>query len=475
MRLVGIAFVLLISGATPSAFAQQEGHSGQGGLAPSDAGAVSERLTGIDEGGQAQTGAQDTSAPGMLPLPQYSGDWISRRYLAGELGGLRSEWAEKGIFFSVEWYQAGQGVVSGGTRERWAYGTNLDYDLQIDLMRMGVLPGALLTVRGQSRFGSTVNGDTGLLLPVNTYSYFPYTDPIGEDVPIAITELNYLQFLTDEIGVLVGKVTTMENSNEFAGGQGRSQFMNFQFIFPSVFAQVAPYSTLAVGGVWMPLPRLTLTSLLINTEDASTTTGFSDIGEGTTWWTSLDYQVDLGGQPGGGTVGFAYAFDGDFARIGGLNLSAGPGDARERKAESWALYWSAWQYLFTDGEVPTILEAGDGRQDVEGLGVFAVVGLADADTNPVSWSIAGGLGGRGTLPTRVDDTWGVGYFYNGLQEPRRRIVGRRLQNSNQGFEAYYNVALLGSVDLTLDIQWAKSAFSGIEDSVIPGVRLNVRL
>ena len=42
--------------------------------------------------------------------------------------------------------------------------------LTLDLTRMQLVPGALVTVRGQSRFGDTVNADSGLLLPVNTYS-----------------------------------------------------------------------------------------------------------------------------------------------------------------------------------------------------------------------------------------------------------------------------------------------------------------
>jgi hypothetical protein len=59
---------------------------------------------------------------------------------------------------------------------------------------MRVLPGALVVFRAQSRFGDSVNADTGLLLPVNTYSAFPFTEPPDEDVPFTITELNYTQF-----------------------------------------------------------------------------------------------------------------------------------------------------------------------------------------------------------------------------------------------------------------------------------------
>lgn len=43
-------------------------------------------------------------------------------------------------------------------------------------------------------------------------------------------------------------------ANEFAGGEGRTQLMNFRFLFPSMFAQTAPYSILAAGIVWNPSP-----------------------------------------------------------------------------------------------------------------------------------------------------------------------------------------------------------------------------
>jgi hypothetical protein len=122
------------------------------------------------------------------------------------------------VTFEVEWFQVGQGVVTGGIEKRGAYVTNLDYDLMLDLMRMGLIPGALVSVRGQSRFGETVNGESGLLLPVNTYSYFPFTTSVDENVPIALTELSYLQLVTDELGFLGGKITIMANRNEFGGG-----------------------------------------------------------------------------------------------------------------------------------------------------------------------------------------------------------------------------------------------------------------
>jgi porin len=410
----------------------------------------------------------------MTPPVDYTGNWASRPALSGDWGGLRQRLADRGVTFEVEWLQVGQGVVDGGLEERGTYVTNLDYFLKLDLMRMGVLPGALVQLRAQSRFGDTVNANSGLLLPVNTYSYFPFTETVDEDVPVALTELNYLQFVTDEVGLLVGKITTMANRNEFAGGEGRTQFMNMQLLWSAAFSQVAPYSTLSIGGVWVPSPRVSVSSFLMNTSDASESSGFDDIGDGTSWWTSADVQFRPGGLPGGFALGAIYAFDGDFAGIGGLNLDPGVGISVERESSSWAVYASGWQYLLTEEPIPDTLDLDDGRQDLEGVGAFLMLGAADRDTNPVSWSVSAGLAGKGLLPGRNRDTAGLGCFYNDLQDPKG-IVGDRLARSAQGLEAYYNIAVAQSVDLSLDFQWTQSAFESAEDAVILGLRLDLRL
>ena len=90
------------------------------------------------------------------------------------------------------------------------------------------------------------------------------------------------------------------------------------------------------------------------------------------------------------------------------------------------------------------------------------------------WSIAVGLGGRGLVPGRCDDTCGVGYFYNGLGDPIAESgLGRLLEDDVQGIEAYYQVALTGSVGLTLDAQWTGSGIRDVEDAFLLAVRLNV--
>lgn len=416
----------------------------------------------------AQTDDPQAASEGLLPVPEYGASWKERGSLTGDWGGVRQRWAERGITFEVDWSQFYQDVVDGGVQEGGESSANLDYWLHLDLMRMGAVPGALVTARGQSRFGSTVNDTSGVLLPVNMYSSFPF----GEgDVDIALTELNWTQFLSEQFGLLAGKITTVATANEFMGGQGRTQFMNFQFNFPAVLAQLAPYSTLAATALWMPNPNWTVASTLMNLQDASTSSGFDDIGDGTTWATTADYLGSLNELPGGGTFAFYYGFDAEFAELGGLHLDPTTGSvAADSKSEAWAASWHGWQYLLTE-EGDQNFDPRNGRQDLQGLGLFAQLGVGDKDTNPVAWSLTGGLSGRGSIPSRDDDTWGLGYFYNELGDLKLGEV-LALTSSTQGLELYYDIHLAGWASLTLDAQWAKSGFQSVGDATLLAARLN---
>jgi len=421
----------------------------------------------------AEAAPSPPACEGLLPVPDYGGCWTRRPLLSGDWGGRRTRLARRGVTLRADWVQVAQGVVDGGSGERWAHTTNLDLYAAFDLARMGISPGGLVSARAQSRFGNTVNGDSGLLLPVHTYGYFPYTAVLDEDVPLALTEFNWLQMLSDEFGILLGKITTMSVANEFASGEGRTQFMNFQFIFPSVFAQIAPYSTLAAGIVWAPSPRVAVTSLLLNLEDASTGTGFDDFEKGQTWWTNVDLNYRVRGLPGGVTLGAGYAFNADFTVIGGLNLDPGVVASIKTKSDTWAVFASAWQYLVSFEPVRDI-DPSNGRQDLRGLGAFAILGVGDESANPVQWSIAGGLSGRGLIPGRCNDTCGVGYFFNRRGDPLSgTALGRVLNGDSQGAEAYYRYAFTESIGVTVDAQWTGSGVRNVEDAFLLGVRLHV--
>src|SRR5262245_50816462 len=261
------------------------------------------------------------ASTGLLPIPDYTGGWKTRGYLLGDLGGWRTRFANKGVQMVIDWTQYFQGIATGGLERDTAYGAHADYLLHLDLMRMGLVPGALITVRGESRYGQSVNGNAGVFLPVNTLALFPLTDQLDDDVPINITDLNWTQFLGEHLAVVVGKLNTLDaDLNEFASGRGKSQFMDANFLFNPVAALRLPYSTLGVALLVLPTSWLTINASVINTTDASSTTGFDDFDDGQSLSVEGDAHYRLGTLPGGMNLGGLYSFDQDFAEIGGITL-----------------------------------------------------------------------------------------------------------------------------------------------------------
>lgn len=416
---------------------------------------------------------------GLLPIPDYSGDLGERSALLGDLWGARTDLAQSGIQFGIDWTNTLQSVVSGGRDPGAAYGGSLDYNLNLDLMRMGILPGALVTLRAETRYGESVNGQTGAVLPVSTDQYVPLSSSLDEDIPIALTTLKLTQFLSESFALFVGKFDTLTGDlNEFASGRGVTQFQNINFIYNPTPLVTVPYATVGGGLVWKPSPMITLASMLISTTDSSTTSGLGSLDEGWTWASEMSVQYRLGRLPGGFNIGGTYAFDNDFATIG-RRFTLQPGEGITpvpTQNDSWSVYISAWQYLFAEepaagGDAPLNLE--NGTPDRKGLGLFARIGFADQDTNPIRIAVSGGVGGRGLLPGRDNDVFGVGVYYNEAQTSRLATLAN-VEDSTIGVEAFYSIALTPAASLSLDLQVIEPVRNTHDPAVVLGTRLLVR-
>jgi porin len=169
-------------------------------------------------------------------------------------------------------------------------------------------------------------------------------------------------------------------------------------------------------------------------------------------------------------VGGLYSFNQDFARLNSrLIFQPGEGLVVPKQKSTWAVYWSGWQYLFVDdpgGKPPAPLQ---GQPEHRGIGLFARFGVADKETNPVEWAGSGGIGGRGLIPSRDNDSFGIGYYYNSIQTLRiSNILG--IRDSSQGFEFFYNLAVTPAARLTFDVQVVQSASARVETATILGAR-----
>jgi porin len=416
---------------------------------------------------------QDSAKKGLLPIPDFTGEFWERRYLTGDWGGSRTDLAQRGITLDLTFTQVVQDVVSGGLEQGVRYGGKFDTLLNFDLDRMGALPGALVTAHIESRYGRSVNGAAGTLLPVNDVLYFPLTSDIDEDILATITELRYTQFLSKEVGLFVGKFTVLGgDANEFAGGDGDSQFLSHTFTSASVTALTNPYSTLGGGVLYMPDPNITISSTVYASGDSSTSAGFDTLDDGLLWSTSVKGQYRLGELPGGMMATVQYAFDNNFVDFNGQFV--GPsGVSLPLKGDSWNVFWNGWQYLYTKDAAEKPINISDGRPDLRGIGLFARAGTADHDTNPVEWVVSGGIGGRGMLAGRDLDTFGIGYGYTRIQE-QRFVTNRVLDSAGSRFEAFYGLAITPAAELTFDLQCADPIVEGNDPAFILGLRLRVR-
>ena len=222
-----------------------------------------------------QTWAQETSAK-----DPYSGNFSSRSTLTGDWGGLRNEWAAKGVTLDMSITQVGQGVVNGGKNGAWEYSGRGDLILNLDSGKLGLWPGGFFNFEMEGNWASAVNAKTGALMPVNSSQLFPL--PPGDK--FGVPAWNFTQFLSPYFGLTIGKLATITansgDMNEFAHGKGDTNFMNMAFNANPLTAFTMPYSTLGTGLVVLPTkdPKEAVVSFFVMSANGDpTTSGFEDL------------------------------------------------------------------------------------------------------------------------------------------------------------------------------------------------------
>ena len=83
------------------------------------------------------------------------------------------------------------------------------------------------------------------------------------------------------------------------------------------------------------------------------------------------------------------------------------------------------------------------------------------------------MGGRGVIPSRDNDLFGFGYFYTETDSGNVLTVGG-LEDSVQGFEAFYNVAITPAAMLAFDFQWLEASLPNTDNAVVLGSRLQLK-
>jgi porin len=153
-----------------------------------------------------------------------------------------------------------------------------------------------------------------------------------------------------------------------------------------------------------------------------------------------------------------------------------PARPPNRSESSWAFDYTFDQYLWQP----------DGNPH-HGIGLFFGFGASDGNPNPIQYSFLGGLGGKGVVPGRPDDNFGVAFarteFSSAFLPFLRQQLNLGLQRED-AIEMFYNVALTPWLNVTGDLQIVKpgikkalnnaSQLAGIDTAVVAGARVRVR-
>ncbi|MHB8108700.1 MAG: carbohydrate porin [Syntrophorhabdaceae bacterium] len=379
--------------------------------------------------------AQDASS-----VDPYSGDISTRSTLTGDWGGARNYLAKKGIDFNLSLTQIYQ-AVDGGKNEVGEYGGRGDLKVTVDTGKLGLWSGGFLRIEIEGNYNESVNSETGALMPVNTNQLFP--EPVNDN--LNMPALYFTQFLSPYFNVIFGKVVTLTRAsgdvNDFAHGKGDAQFMNLALNFNPVIVQTIPYSTLGAGFVILPTKDARedmIKFLVLQTNGEAGTSGFDELrANNLTFSGEGRVKTNLLGLTGHHFLGVMYS-NREFIAIDQNARIMMQNRRLETTRGSWAMYYNFDQFVYEP-------EKASGR----GIGIFGRFGLSDGDPNPVHYFYSIGIGGKGMIPGRPKDDFGIGYYYIDISNPALR--------DEYGFEAYYNVALAPWMKLTPDVQFIRGA------------------
>jgi porin len=386
------------------------------------------------------------------PEKPYSGDIWHRSTLTGDWGGVRNDLAAKGITFDMSLTQVGQGVVDGGKDEGWKYGGRGNLTINVDTQKLGLWPGGFLTVEVEGNFTESVNGKTGALMPVNNNQLYP-TPSIVHKNNLNVPQVSFMQFFSPYAGVVLGKLdTTSGDANEFAHGKGDTQFLNLAFNINPVAVVTAPYSTLGAGLIILPTkdPKAAIINFMVlQTNGEASTTGFSDLHSNQlTFSGEARVRTNFFGLTGHQLIGGAYSNKTFTSLDQSLRFFIETRDL-EKQDGSWNIYYNFDQYLYEP-------EKGSGK----GVGIFGRFGVSDGNPNPMHFFVSFGVGGKGIIPSRPLDRFGIGYYYIDVKSPKvTGLLGndRSFLRDEYGFEAFYNIAITPWMQLTPDIQVIRPA------------------
>jgi porin len=439
------------------------------------------------------------ATPTALP-ETWGGDLASRPRLTGNWGGLRDDMAKKGVTFDLDFYWMPQTITSGGKNDNSGDWSNVIATLNLDTGKAGLWPGGHFKIQTVTSFGDSLMRDSGAMIPANLAWILPTVEP-----DTGLQEFTYTQFFSRQFGVFLGKINSIAPTNVLHGDY-TTGFLNTGLNLPLALAMV-PLSAYGAGALYLPSHDVTLAGMVL---DANGTIKSNDLGhafdDGVMVLGSADLKVKPYELPGHQNLTLAWSnkdrtsliqdpsniarllLTERFPRLGdpgpilteiiekhapGLLVPAAP---LNKESQTWAAVYSFEQFVWQP--------AGD---HTRGIGTFFSAGISDGKANPVKYSYSLGLVGKGVVPGRVHDDFGIGWARTEFSDdfvPYLRNTFDLGLNHEDAVELYYNAAVTPWLSLSPSFQIISPAlnkaldssgnFKDLDTTYIAGVRVGIR-
>jgi porin len=431
----------------------------------------------------------------------WGGDLASRPRLTGDWGGFRDEMAKKGVVLDLDLYWMPQKITGGGKSDSGAAWGNAIGTLNVDTQKAGLWPGGFFKVQTVTSFGNNLTRDSGAMVPAN----ITWILPSATETDTGLQEFTYTQFLSQHFGVFAGKINSIAPTNILHGDYTKG-FLNTALNLPLVAAMV-PLSAYGAGALYLPSHDVTLAAMVL---DPDGTIMKNDLGDtfknGVMALGSADLKIKPFGLPGHQNLMLAWSNKDrtsliqDPSNIARLLLNTRfpllgnpgpilseilerhapgllvPAEPLNKENRTWAAVYGFEQFLWQP--------SGDARR---GVGAFFSAGASDGKANPVKRSYSLGLVGKGVVPGRPQDDFGIGWartkFSDNFVPFLRRTFDLGL-NREDAVELYYNAAVTPWLSISPSLQVISPAlnraldssgnFKDLNTTYITGVRVGVR-
>jgi len=111
----------------------------------------------------------------------------------------------------------------------------------------------------------------------------------------------------------------------------------------------------------------------------------------------------------------------------------------------------------------------------QGFGFFGRFGMSTGEANPFEQFYSLGVGGKGIIPNRDKDTFGIGYYLANLSDDLPTFLNT---SDEQGIEVFYNIEIVPWLHVTPDLQVIVRPGGGFQDrdvAIVYGLRMQMSL